>query len=396
MSVDAMRVRHCYSAIIAMLGGILLSTAAAHAKLPVPDWKTLQFTCTKEQNPPLDPDADKLFLKARELEKKNNQANDRAMLELYQEAADKGHHKAMLNLAGLYIRGTGVPKDERRAVDFVEKALRLNSPHAFYLMGVMLQQGIGVKKDEKSALSYFRRSADLGNRYGQQAAGEAIRDAFIQQPEPNRSRGYTIAVQRMECALGQDLAEAGYALGLHFLTIERDVSRALESFQRGAALGHEKSLYMLYSTFKEGSNGVEKDPRRAACYDKRWAEAQAEPGKKFPDIDRLCPLPPQSARTGASGQPSPRVGLWHQAGNPTEMFRAATGDSLPLVDGLPVHWEWEASRFEGSRLASGQSCPWPGIWACEDLPIGAREFAHGETLPEVDGRPVTWRLVPRA
>ncbi|WP_273863276.1 tetratricopeptide repeat protein, partial [Pseudomonas sp. B3G-3] len=201
--------------------------------------------------------------------------------------------------------------------------MKLNSPHAFYLMGVMLQQGVGVKQDDRAAMSFFRRSADLGNRYGQHAAGEAIRDAFIRQGEPEKSRGFSIAVQMLECALGQDLAAAGHTLGLHFLIVENDTFRALEYFQRSASLGSNKSLFTLYRTFENGEYGVLKDPQRAACYYNLRKQLQADPEKRFPDIDRLCPLPPSPARTSTSGQPSPRVGLWHQVGNPSVMFRAA-------------------------------------------------------------------------
>ncbi|WJV25555.1 tetratricopeptide repeat protein [Pseudomonas chlororaphis] len=391
-----MRVRHCCSAIVAMLGGILLSTAAAHAKPSEPDWKALHFTCTKEQNPKFDGVSESWFQRAKGLDSQQDEAKDAEMVRLYQQASERGHYKAMLNLAGLYVRGIGVVKDEGKAVDLVEQAMKLNSPHAFYLMGVMLQQGVGVKQDDRAAMSFFRRSADLGNRYGQHAAGEAIRDAFIRQGEPEKSRGFSIAVQMLECALGQDLAAAGHTLGLHFLIVENDTFRALEYFQRSASLGSNKSLFTLYRTFENGEYGVLKDPQRAACYYNLRKQLQADPEKRFPDIDRLCPLPPSPARTSTSGQPSPRVGLWHQVGNPSVMFRAAAGDSLPLLDGAPVQWEWEASPFEGSRLVSGQPCPWPGTWACEDLPIGGREFAHDETFPEVDGRPVIWRLVPRA
>ncbi|WP_187673932.1 SEL1-like repeat protein, partial [Zestomonas carbonaria] len=68
----------------------------------------------------------------------------------------------------------------------------LNAPHAYYLMGVMLQQGIGVKQDKVAALSYFRKAADLGNRYGQWAIGDELRRAFARLPEPERTRGKNI------------------------------------------------------------------------------------------------------------------------------------------------------------------------------------------------------------
>ncbi|WP_158039278.1 tetratricopeptide repeat protein [Pseudomonas aeruginosa] len=360
------------------------------------DWKSLRFICTTEQSQPVSEEAEQWFRKARELELQNNESNDAEMAVLYKKAADGGHPKAMLNLAGLYIHGTGVQRDESQAVDLVEQALQLSSPHAFYLMGVMLQQGIGVKQDKVAALSYFRRSADLGNKYGQLASGVALRDAFVEELEPEKQRGYIIAVKMLECSLSQGHAEAGHLLGRHFLNFEEDSERGLFYLQKAASLGYADSLYKLSSLFKMGKDGVRKDPERAACYDRLWDLLQAEPGRKFPNIDLLCPLPPPPAHTGNSGQLSPRVGLWHQVGTPAVMFRASSGDILPEVGGVSVQWEWEASPFEGSRLVSGQPCTWPGTWACEDLPVGGRHFEHGELFPEVEGRPVTWRLMPRA
>ncbi|RPU02540.1 hypothetical protein IPC927_12415 [Pseudomonas aeruginosa] len=68
------------------------------------DWKSLQFTCTKEQNPPLDPEADLWFQQARTYEKQGNEANDAEMVRLYQQASERGHYKAINNLAILYSR----------------------------------------------------------------------------------------------------------------------------------------------------------------------------------------------------------------------------------------------------------------------------------------------------
>ncbi|MFK1438010.1 tetratricopeptide repeat protein [Pseudomonas aeruginosa] len=378
---------------IAVLAG---TVHGKNVKPPLPDWQALAFTCTTEQNPPVDPQADAWFLRARELERQNIEAHDAEMIALYKLAAEKGHHKAQLNLAGLYIQGTEVPRDENKAVDLVEKAIQQNSPRAFYLMGVMLQQGAGVKIDETAALSYFRKAADMGDPYGQLAVGESLRNASVNLPEPERRRGYQIALTMLNCSLSQDLPEAGHLLGRHYLNFENDIHQALEYFQRAAALGYNDSLYRLYTIFDEGEYGIQKDPQRAVCYYELRKQLKTEPGRRFPDIDRLCPLPPPPPRTGASGQPSPRSGLWHQVGHQAVMVRVAAGDTLPGVEGAHVQWEWEAAPFEGSRLASGQSCPWPGTWACEDLPVGGRHFEHGEPFPEVEGRPVTWRLMPRA
>lgn len=256
------------------------------------DWNALQFTCSKEQNPAFDDASDALFQRARALEKANNPANDAEMVRLYQQATKRGHYKALLNLAGLYIHGTGVAVDQGKALDLVERAMKMQSAHAYYSMGVMLQQGIGVKKDKTAALNYFRKAADMGNRYGQAATGENIIRAFQLQPEPARSRGKTIGRQALECALSQDLADAGYSLGMDYLIAEKDIPTALEYFQKAASLGHKQSLYTLYFVFDRGEHGIPKDPKHASCYDELLEQRRADPNRRFPDIDQLCPLPP--------------------------------------------------------------------------------------------------------
>ncbi|CAD5105747.1 hypothetical protein PSEWESI4_00002 [Pseudomonas carbonaria] len=173
---------------------------------------------------------------------------------------------------------------------------------------------------------------------------------------------------------------------------EQDTHTALLYFQKAAALGHNDSLWKLYATFNEGKYGVDKNPELAACYYKLLEQVRTDPSKRFPDIDTLCPLPPAPARAADSGQPAPRAGIWFKAGDPGVMFRAALGDVLPTYRGVPVHWEWEQVSSH-RRVVSGEACPWPGYWACEDLPSGERLFAHGVTLPQWEGRDVTWRLL---
>nr|WP_255322065.1 hypothetical protein [Pseudomonas aeruginosa] len=269
----------------------------------------------------------------------------------------------------------------------------MGAPHGYYQMGIFLEQGIGVRPDKTAAMAYYRKAADLGNRYGQWAIGDELRKTFARLPEPERTRGKNIGKQMLECALSQELPEAGYSLGMEYLVAEEDTYTALLYFQKAAALGHNDSLWKLYATFNEGKYGVEKTPELAACYERLWEESHADPSKRFPDVDTLCPLPPVPASSANSGQPAPRAGIWFKAGDPGVMFRAAQGDMLPTYRGEPVHWEWVQDTYAGRQARSGEPCPWPGYWACEDLPSGERLFAHGATLPQLEGRDVTWRLV---
>lgn len=69
------------------------------------------------------------------------------------------------------------------------------------------------------------------------------------------------------------------------------------------------------------------------------------------------------------------------------------GQVLPMFNEQAVHWKWLPTELPGARCKSGEPCPWPGAWANEDVPTGARLMSHGHFFPQIDDRDVTWRLV---
>ena len=104
-------------------------------------------------------------------------------------------------------------------------------------------------------------------------------------------------------------------------------------------------------------------------------------------------VPVEPSHEAESLQLAPRAGLWLQTEHPEVRCRVAEGEPLPLIDGLSVHWQWAEQPPPGMRATSGQPCPYPGIWYCEDLPTGPHAFLHGVPLPQVQDRDVTWFLV---
>lgn len=69
------------------------------------------------------------------------------------------------------------------------------------------------------------------------------------------------------------------------------------------------------------------------------------------------------------------------------------GQPLPALDGQTITWTWSEQPPPGMRAVTGQPCPYPGLWHCEDTPAGPHSFQHGMPLPPVQGREVTWFLV---
>src|SRR3546814_12094419 len=59
----------------------------------------------------------------------------------YMQAAEHGLAAAQVNLAVLYLRGEGVPKDPRAAARWLERAARAGHPLAQYNLGMMYESG---------------------------------------------------------------------------------------------------------------------------------------------------------------------------------------------------------------------------------------------------------------
>lgn len=79
------------------------------------------------------------------------------------------------------------------------------------------------------------------------------------------------------------------------------------------------------------------------------------------------------------------------------IITANRGDSLigivPREKEEALFHELERKQQPGLRARSGASCPYPGVWECDDCELGPQTFSHGVVLPKVRGHEVTWRLV---
>ena len=78
------------------------------------------------------------------------------------KAADAGYAPAQYKLAGYYMRGEHVPKDEAGAAELFELAAEQNHAASQYQLGLCYQQAEGKTLDVGLAVSWFKRSAALG------------------------------------------------------------------------------------------------------------------------------------------------------------------------------------------------------------------------------------------
>ncbi|MFT3720843.1 DUF6396 domain-containing protein [Pseudorhodoferax sp.] len=253
----------------------------------------LSFTCVVDPDPslPVTPEAEAIFQKARAMEKSNGLKDFDTIARIYEQAVALGHWKAMQNAQVLYYQGlTTHPAPAQRVIDLNEMLIKLGAAIGYYNMATYLEEGYGVKQDRKAALAYYRKSADLGSPLGQAHVGDLLA-LKLKRPD--------IGVLMLECAIEQGNARAAYTLATRYqLNTPPDMKKALAYLQRSVALGGGQAAFALYNTFDRGlsesDGGYDTlvDKERARRYRLIRQETRRNPDARFPDIDKIVPLPP--------------------------------------------------------------------------------------------------------
>lgn len=274
----------------------------------------LAFTCTKEADhvPPLDPQADILFKQARAMQKAPGAKNYDTIASLYRQAAAKDHYKAMINLQNMLYQGLAKPAYDKaapeEAVELSERLMKLGVPGGYYSMGQYLENGYGVKRDKAASLAYYRKAADLGSPEGQYVIGKLLMTKQFEDPsnpdpytiryKPNPAYRPEIGRTMLDCSANQGYGDAAYELALDYELVHKDYKNALKYYQLAVKNGHDYSTLQLRDSFDASSSkdddylGVDKDPERVRRYTLIEHEIDNNPSARFPDIDKIVPLPP--------------------------------------------------------------------------------------------------------
>ena len=267
-------------------------------KLPAFNPHRLDFQCKYEAsvNPPITPEADALFQRALALGSHDLWPEQRdyvKMAALYEQAMKLGHWKAQFNLAGLYLKGLGVPQDVERAIELTEDLMAKGVPAAWDNMGTYYMGGLGdLKRDATVAYAFWQRAADMGSMAAQTYIGAKLRGDHDEPPE--FWGNYRVGRKMLECAYAQGASHAAFELGKLDQVIENNYRRARREFQDGVKFGSQESATALLVAFDGGSPLVEnlKDPGRAQRYMVLSDALYTNPDLRFPNLDKVLPLPP--------------------------------------------------------------------------------------------------------
>ena len=88
-------------------------------------------------------------------------------LSWYEKATEQGNQYAQYRLGRLYLSGEEVPKDVRRAVEYLTASAERGNQYAQYALGKLYLMGKDIPQDEEAAHRWLTASAKQGNQYAQ-------------------------------------------------------------------------------------------------------------------------------------------------------------------------------------------------------------------------------------
>ncbi len=89
----------------------------------------------------------------------------------FEQAAQGGSADGMADLGWLYESGSGVNRDEGKALTLFSEAARRGSAEGMFRMGVVYHEGFGVQKDRATACQWFIRAAMSDHPQAEEEAG---------------------------------------------------------------------------------------------------------------------------------------------------------------------------------------------------------------------------------
>ncbi|HBP5097804.1 TPA: sel1 repeat family protein [Pseudomonas aeruginosa] len=250
------------------------------------------FVCVNEKDhlPPLDSQADAWYREAAALAKPDTLRPWGRIVELYSKAVERGHWKAMHNLANLYRTGWpgGVEKDTQKALDLYQKMIDLKIPQGFYDMGAMIGNRAGVKNPATDGLTFLDKAASLGNPPALTELGKLY---IYVAKKKDLGLAYT------NCAASQGYSPANYELGAYYKIVEHNFPKAASYYLLAASQGNGDAAFFMSGVFDKASPDVDRmwyspDERLHKEYYSIYKKLEADPDLRFPNLMKEHPLPP--------------------------------------------------------------------------------------------------------
>lgn len=166
-----------------------------------------------------------------------------------EQSAKQGHPKAMFYLAGIYSRGTIVPKDLVRETELLRSAANLGFAPAQRELAYKLLNEKSSQSDLKEASALLTQAANQNDADAQYSLG------WMYSIGKGVAQDYKVARELYEKSADKKNHNAYVALGVIYLNgygTNKDELKAFKNFEAGANLGSAKGHLILGDLYRLG------------------------------------------------------------------------------------------------------------------------------------------------
>jgi hypothetical protein len=404
---------------------IILPAFNPHAKI---------FTCKYEADsvPAIDREADIWYQEAIYLTRATLEDDKRDWKKakaLLTKAINRNHWKAILTLAttSKTTNGKGdfkVLANPTLSLKLTEHALFLKIPFAHVIMGgYYLENFGGFAYDKSKTLAFWQMAASMGESETMTNIGTAI-SGTIDNPDEDKWANRTIGLEMLRCAASQGNGRAAYTLGLDVIAQSGETNHKeaemLKLLHQALMFGYADAADLLSKLFASASmlSPEKVDPERSERYKNLGLAIQYNPDLRFPNLDKIIPLPPvkippwngMTESLIADAQPIRVINEWVYTGMGQTTLH---GDPPGLPPSSFVRNIPRTSDPASPAVYAGEPCPTTGIWFPEPIDdhpqakvidpyLHQRFIKAGATMPDATswGLPtagkISWHLLEAA
>lgn len=198
----------------------------------------------------------------------------------FDKAVKLDNPQAYYMLGYCYSIGLNVRKNIKKGISYLEKASELGSSTADYQLGVIYYAGQDVTKDNGKAFNYYLKSAERGNAVAQSQVGYMY------------GRGIGIEIDKKASfewnkkAALQDNPRGMISYGCDLIEgklVEKDIDLGLAYLLKAAEVGNkqeEASVYYILETIYKAGESVEKDIDKSLEYHQKRVDL----GEKYANL----------------------------------------------------------------------------------------------------------------
>lgn len=95
---------------------------------------------------------------------------------LHMEAAERGNVVAMSEIGSMYMKGTGVTKNDIEGFKWILRAAEHNYPTAMAMVARMYELGIGTEQNIHEALKWYVDAANAGEEHAKNRLEELFNE----------------------------------------------------------------------------------------------------------------------------------------------------------------------------------------------------------------------------